>query len=441
MTSRSSGPQDEENWNSRRSGSTTPPMPTSSGSSRGTRPTQLSITDSPPRSGSPGLYIPKHSSGLRSSSPKQRHGMLFTGSDRTSFDTPPASAMGNGRPSLELPRGGKMGITPTPSASPLTPGGGGMRSTSPLSRSQTRTPDSRLPSPNDISGMNRASPRSTQQRPHELEQRSFDRERSSFEERRLNGAPAGSRSRGGSRSEMAPSPPPNWDVPPDFPRRPMGPAARSDQGSPPPNRDHPSRQNSTVTPKTRPRGLSTSKPNSSPQPPPIPDTGNLAPTRRKREGGSGSNSRDPSRAPQEPTQPPPEIIEPRRTSAAATGPPPTPGPSFNAPPVPSQIHRRQPDKGLTPRKDPNARISFFDPANQSTADRLLAADAKVVLEDDTTEGTMTNVEEMLEGYEWTAVGAGLASVGGKGAADQIEARLLKELTALDAVSILDINVS
>lgn len=91
-----------------------------------------------------------------------------------------------------------------------------------------------------------------------------------------------------------------------------------------------------------------------------------------------------------------------------------------------------------PRKDPNSRISFFDPANQPTADRLLAANTKAVLEDDTAEGTMANVEEMLEGYEWTALGAGLGAVGGRGAADQIEARLLKELTALDAVGIFDI---
>jgi len=430
-------------------------MPTSSGSSRGTRPTQLSITDSPPRSGSPGLFTPKQSSGLRSASPKQRHGMLFTSSDRTSFDTPPASAVGNGRPSLELPRGGKIGITPTPSVSPLTPAGG-MRSTSPLSRSQTRTPDSRLPSsPNDINIMNRASPRSAQQRAQELERRSFDRERPSFEERRLNGPPAGagSRSRGGSRSEMAPSPPPNWDVPPEFPRRPVGLAARSDQGSPPPNRDYPSRQNGTVTPKTRPRGFSASKPSSSPQPPTTPDATNLAPTRRKREGGSGSNSRELSRTRQEPTQPPPEIIEPRRTPATAITPLPIPIPPTNAPPAPSQKLRQQPDKGLVSRKDPNARkdpntrkdpnarISFFDPANQPTADRLLAADAKAVLEDDTAEGTMANVEEMLEGYEWTAVGAGLGAVGGRGAADQIEARLLKELTALDAVGSFHIDVS
>lgn len=432
MISRSSGPQDENNWNSRRDGSTTPPMPTSGGSSRGTRPTQLSMTDSPPRSGSPGLSTPKHPSGLRSASPKQRHGVLFTSSDRTSFDTPPGSAVGSGRPSLELPRGGKMGITPTPSASPLTPAGGGMRSTSPLSRSQTRTPDSRVPSPN------RVSPRSVQQRPQELERRSFDRERTSFEERRLNGPPAGLKNRGGPRSEVASSPPPSWDAPPEFPRRPMGQAARLDQGSSPPNADYPSRPIGTVNPMARPRGLSASKPSSSPQPPPIPDTVNLAPTRRRREGGSGSNSREPSRTRQEPAQPPPEIIEPRRTPATATTPLPIPSSYTNAPPASLQNLRHQPEKGLTPRKDPNARISFFDPANQPTADRLLATNSKAVLEEDNAEGTMANVEEMLEGYEWTAVGAGLGAVGGRGAADQIEARLLKELTALDAVGIFDI---
>ena len=435
MASRSSGPQDENNWNSRRDGSTTPPIPTSSGSSRGTRPTQLSMTDSPPRSGSPGLFTPKQSSGLRTTSPKQRHGVQFTSSDRTSFDTPPGTAVGSGRPSLELPRGGKMSIAPTPSASPLTPAGGGMRSASPLRRSQTRTPDSRRASPNDVNGMNRVSPRSAQQRPQELERRSFDRGRSSFEERRRNDPPAGSRNRGGSRSDVAPSPPPNWDVHPEFPRRPMGPAARSDQGASPPNSDHSSRQIGMATQMTRPRGLSASKLSGSPQPPPIPDTASLAPTRRRREGESGSNSREPSRTRQEPTQPPPEI---RRTPATATTPLPTPGPSAYAPPAPLQKLRQQPEKGLTPRKDPNARISFFDPANQPTADRLLAANTKAVLEDDTAEGTMANVEEMLEGYEWTALGAGLGAVGGRGAADQIEARLLKELTALDAVGIFNI---
>jgi len=52
------------------------------------------------------------------------------------------------------------------------------------------------------------------------------------------------------------------------------------------------------------------------------------------------------------------------------------------------------------------------------------------MEDANAKGTMANVEEMLEGYEWTAVR-------GRGAADQIEARLLKQLTALDAVGIFD----
>jgi len=114
-------------------------------------------------------------------------------------------------------------------------------------------------------------------------------------------------------------------------------------------------------------------------------------------------------------------------------------PSTNAPPVPLQNLRQQSDKGSAPRKDPNAWISFFDPADQPAADRLLTADRKEVLEEDTAEGTMANVEEMLERYEWTAVGVGLGAVGG--ATDQIEARLLKELTALDAVGIFDIEFS
>lgn len=50
--------------------------------------------------------------------------------------------------------------------------------------------------------------------------------------------------------------------------------------------------------------------------------------------------------------------------------------------------------------------------------------------------TMANVEEMLEGFDWTGLGRGETSDGGakKGAADAIEGRLLDELAALEAVS-------
>lgn len=101
---------------------------------------------------------------------------------------------------------------------------------------------------------------------------------------------------------------------------------------------------------------------------------------------------------------------------------------------------------MQPRRDLNNRISFYDPSNQGTLDRLLSGDVILQLEkegegeDDagdleleTAQDTLTSVEEMLEGYE-------LASndiLGGKvmkGTADQIEARLLDELTALEKVT-------
>jgi hypothetical protein len=99
-----------------------------------------------------------------------------------------------------------------------------------------------------------------------------------------------------------------------------------------------------------------------------------------------------------------------------------------------------------PKRDMNARVSHFDPANQSTADRLLASTsapgvASVINDDTGAESTMANVEEMLEGFEWGAAGTsnGMSSSAnqrGRGAADQIEARLLDELSALEKVRFL-----
>lgn len=52
------------------------------------------------------------------------------------------------------------------------------------------------------------------------------------------------------------------------------------------------------------------------------------------------------------------------------------------------------------------------------------------------DATMANVEEMLEGFDWTGAARGERGEGGarKGAADAIEGRLLDELAALEAVS-------
>jgi hypothetical protein len=78
-----------------------------------------------------------------------------------------------------------------------------------------------------------------------------------------------------------------------------------------------------------------------------------------------------------------------------------------------------------PGRDPNARISYFDPANQAVLERLLQQGA----DGDAGESALANVEDMLEGFEWQ-LRSGTAS---GGAADQIEARLKDELMALEKV--------
>jgi exocyst complex component 1 len=110
---------------------------------------------------------------------------------------------------------------------------------------------------------------------------------------------------------------------------------------------------------------------------------------------------------------------------------------------------------LRPADNPhsrNARISFFDPPNQALLDHLLATDSAIVAssgagggdnEEDSVRATLTSVEEMLDGFEWATedifgkgsrsrlgLGAGFA---GTGSAEQIEARLLDELMALEKV--------
>jgi exocyst complex component 1 len=111
---------------------------------------------------------------------------------------------------------------------------------------------------------------------------------------------------------------------------------------------------------------------------------------------------------------------------------------------PASSGRKQSSRGITPapsetaqvRREHNTRVSFFDPANQASLDRLIASEpgAENDLEgEETAQATMTSVEEMLEGYEW----AGDDVIGRKtarGTADLIEARLLDELMALEKVN-------
>ena len=87
------------------------------------------------------------------------------------------------------------------------------------------------------------------------------------------------------------------------------------------------------------------------------------------------------------------------------------------------------------RRDQNARISFFDPANQSALDRLIFHGfgmSETEGEEESTQDIMANVEEMLEGYEWASDDI-LGRTRSGGAVDQIAARLLDELMALEKV--------
>lgn len=140
------------------------------------------------------------------------------------------------------------------------------------------------------------------------------------------------------------------------------------------------------------------------------------------------------------------------------------------PPVPTQAQQKSkigqpplpPSTQQTTRRDPNARISFFDPANQALLDRLLFTAAasqpapsssrsisktddldneetrggeeeevEWAEEGDSAAAMLANIEEMLEGYEW--IGDGLLSRTGKGPSDQLDSRLLGELLLLERV--------
>ncbi|KDQ63382.1 hypothetical protein JAAARDRAFT_53605 [Jaapia argillacea MUCL 33604] len=141
---------------------------------------------------------------------------------------------------------------------------------------------------------------------------------------------------------------------------------------------------------------------------------------------------------------------------------PSRGPSPLPPEIMSRGISQANSQGLSQqsRRDQNARISFFDPVNQATLDRLLSGDmilpasptgerdreggegeggegggADAEIGEESAQATMTSVEEMLEGYEWASEDI----IGGRSratnAADQIEARLLDELTALERANV------
>ena len=121
----------------------------------------------------------------------------------------------------------------------------------------------------------------------------------------------------------------------------------------------------------------------------------------------------------------------------------SPSGSRTASPASSSNSRKPPtasknyeSNGPVNRKDSKTRISFFDSANQGVIERLLVDDAgsqsTIEGEEETAQAIMSNVEDMLEGYDWASDDV-IGRKHAKGTVDLIEARLTGELMALENV--------
>ncbi|KZO92800.1 hypothetical protein CALVIDRAFT_601259 [Calocera viscosa TUFC12733] len=114
-------------------------------------------------------------------------------------------------------------------------------------------------------------------------------------------------------------------------------------------------------------------------------------------------------------------------------------------PVPTALRTRGPSPAPQAQEPPAlrketsvSRTSVFDPANQASLERLLSM---YVLEDDEgllskkdNETTLANVEELLDGYDWTSP-TGMEGKRRGGTADMMEARLMDELLALERANV------
>ncbi|OSD03282.1 hypothetical protein PYCCODRAFT_1434698 [Trametes coccinea BRFM310] len=141
------------------------------------------------------------------------------------------------------------------------------------------------------------------------------------------------------------------------------------------------------------------------------------------------------------------ITQPSPRSAYGDPVTPRPAPVASTPPTVSRS-RTPNDASSEPgqlRRE-NTRVSFFDPANQATLNHVLSGDAMLheegdgdgegagEVEDESAQATLQSVEEMLEGYEWASDDI-LGRRALSGTAEQIEARLLDELMALEKANI------
>jgi len=127
------------------------------------------------------------------------------------------------------------------------------------------------------------------------------------------------------------------------------------------------------------------------------------------------------------------VMRPSNDNRAKTSSPTPSARARNLPPRTENVSNGSDPNVL--RRDQNARISYFDPANQAMLDRLIVGvDTQIEGEgeEENAQATLANVEEMIEGYEWASddvMGRKMT----KGAVDMIEARLLDELMALEKV--------
>nr|GAT61106.1 predicted protein [Mycena chlorophos] len=178
-------------------------------------------------------------------------------------------------------------------------------------------------------------------------------------------------------------------------------------------------------------------------PPPQPPTASPQPPSRLRPTRPPNA---PSTASQTPSTSSQRSAPERTASPEMSRPPPRepPPPSRSASPMVPRSTKRSGNVGPPPdgagvsRRDQtaqNARVSFFDPANQAVLDRLItSASVDVDGEEETAQAMMASVEEMIEGYEW-AIDDVIGRKSSRGAADLIEARLVDELLALDKANI------
>ncbi|KAI0801061.1 exocyst complex component Sec3-domain-containing protein [Fomes fomentarius] len=135
----------------------------------------------------------------------------------------------------------------------------------------------------------------------------------------------------------------------------------------------------------------------------------------------------------------PDTTAPTQSASSIT---PTP----SARPQPTRTASIGATEALSGQRRENTRVSFFDPANQATLNRVLSGDTMLhedvdvdgegagEVEDESAQATLESVEEMLEGYEWASDDI-LGRRALTGTAEQIEARLLDELMALDKANI------